>query len=321
MCIQETATQSPKVSVIVPVYNGAEFMREAIDSALRQTYENIEILVINDGSNDGGQTDKIAREYGDKIRYFVKENGGVSSALNLGLEKMTGEYFSWLSHDDKYEPEKVAESVRILQKFDFREDLIAITGIKFINAQSETIREIPQTFPAGEICDGHAVIARMLTKGTLDGCGMLIPKAAFQKCGGFDETLRYNQDALMWYKFFSNGCTLVSDAQHNTMYRQHKNQTSKTRRDLLIHDTLKSSAEIIPMFTACDTADGGNLLYLYAMRTAMNDCRAAVQKCVQAGKAAKVLSRPQILRIHVQVLYGKLRVLLKKIYVKLMFRR
>ena len=125
----------------------------------------------------------------------------------------------------------------------------------------------------------------------------------------------------MWYKFFANGFSLVSDAQHNTMYRQHKNQTSKTRRDLLIHDTLKSSAEIIPMFTACDTENGTNLLYLYAMRTAMNDCRAAVQKCVQAGKAAKVLSRPQILRIHVQVLYGKLRVLLKKIYVKLMFRR
>lgn len=250
MCIQETATQSPKVSVIVPVYNGADYVGEAIESALGQTYENLEIIVVNDGSTDGGATENLVLSYGDKIQYYCKENGGVSSALNLGIEKMTGEYFSWLSHDDKYEPEKVAESVRMLQKFDFREDLIAITGIKFINAQSETIRVIPQTFPAGEICDGHAVIARMLTKGTLDGCGMLIPKAAFQKCGGFDETLRYNQDALMWYKFFANGFSLVSDAQHNTMYRQHKNQTSKTRRDLLIHDTLKSIAEIIPIFTA-----------------------------------------------------------------------
>ena len=58
--------------------------------------------MVNDGSNDGGKTAWIAKSYGDKIRYIEKENGGVSSALNLGIEAMTGEYFSWLSHDDEY---------------------------------------------------------------------------------------------------------------------------------------------------------------------------------------------------------------------------
>ena len=75
----------PKVSIVIPVYNGANYLGEAIDSALEQTYENIEIIVVNDGSTDDGATREIALSYGDRIRYFEKENGGVSSALNLGI--------------------------------------------------------------------------------------------------------------------------------------------------------------------------------------------------------------------------------------------
>ena len=64
---------NPLVSIVIPVYNGSNYMQEAIDSALAQTYENIEVIVVNDGSTDN--TDEIARSYGDKIKYFVKENG------------------------------------------------------------------------------------------------------------------------------------------------------------------------------------------------------------------------------------------------------
>ena len=109
---------NPKVSIIIPVYNGSNYLREAIDSALAQTYKNLEILVINDGSNDKGKTDKIAKSYGNKIRYFKKENGGVATALNLGIKKMTGEYFSWLSHDDLYYPNKVKKQIRFLKTLD-----------------------------------------------------------------------------------------------------------------------------------------------------------------------------------------------------------
>ena len=90
----------PLVSIVIPVYNGSNFVREAIDSALAQTYDNVEIIVVNDGSTDEGKTREIALSYGDKIRYFEKPNGGVSSALNMGISNMQGQYFSWLSHDD-----------------------------------------------------------------------------------------------------------------------------------------------------------------------------------------------------------------------------
>ena len=105
---------NPKVSIVIPVYNGSNYLREAIDSALAQTYKNIEVIVINDGSNDNGKTDKICKSYGKRIRYFKKENGGVSSALNMGIEKMEGEYFSWLSHDDVYLPRKIETQIKFL---------------------------------------------------------------------------------------------------------------------------------------------------------------------------------------------------------------
>ena len=93
---------TPKVSIIIPVYNGSNYLDNAINCALCQTYENLEVIVVNDGSTDEGKTREIALKYSDKIRYFEKANGGVSSALNLGIREMGGEYFSWLSHDDVY---------------------------------------------------------------------------------------------------------------------------------------------------------------------------------------------------------------------------
>ena len=104
--------ERPKVSIVIPVYNGERYVRYAIDSALAQTYDNIEIIVVNDGSTD--KTDEIVKSYGNKVRYIKKKNGGVSSALNMAIEKMKGEYFSWLSHDDTYEPTKIEDEIDYL---------------------------------------------------------------------------------------------------------------------------------------------------------------------------------------------------------------
>ena len=82
---------NPRVSIVIPVYNGSNYLSEAIESALNQTYGNTEVIVVNDGSCDAGRTEDIARDYGEKIRYFVKENGGVASALNTGIRRMTGD--------------------------------------------------------------------------------------------------------------------------------------------------------------------------------------------------------------------------------------
>ncbi len=110
----------PLVSVIIPVYNGENYLQQAIDSVINQTYEKIEIIVVNDGSTDHGATEKIALSYGSKIRYFQKENGGVATALNYGINQMEGDYFAWLSHDDIFYPEKIKKQMHALLDSDCR---------------------------------------------------------------------------------------------------------------------------------------------------------------------------------------------------------
>ena len=128
---------NPLVSIIIPVYNGSNYMCEAIDSALAQTYKNIEIIVVNDGSDDAGKTEEIARNYGNKIRYICKNNGGVSTALNTGIANMKGLYFSWLSHDDIYTPDKIEKEICALSRL-ANKDTIILCESGYIDENSDT---------------------------------------------------------------------------------------------------------------------------------------------------------------------------------------
>ena len=190
---------NPLVSIIIPVFNGANYMREAIDSALAQTYANLEIIVVNDGSIDDGQTEAIAKSYGDKIRYFSKENGGCASALNLGIANMCGEYFSWLSHDDRYMPEKIDRQVKLLSKLDNKNTII-YGGYEIINSNSEpqgTMR--PDLFLPPEKLN---IPLLPLLRGLIHGCSLLIPKKYFDEVGTFNINLQTTQDYALWFDMF-----------------------------------------------------------------------------------------------------------------------
>lgn len=91
-----------KVSVIVPVYNVEEYLSKCLESLVNQTLEDIEIIVVNDGTKDNSQKiiDKYSKKYPNKIKSFIKENGGLSSARNYGLKYATGEYIGFVDSDD-----------------------------------------------------------------------------------------------------------------------------------------------------------------------------------------------------------------------------
>lgn len=103
-----------KVSVIIPTYNSVRFVTEAIDSVLNQTFKDFEILVVDDGSKDETK-EVLAEKYGDSIRYLNKENGGVSSARNYGIEKAIGKYVAFLDADDVWMPKKLEKQVELLE--------------------------------------------------------------------------------------------------------------------------------------------------------------------------------------------------------------
>lgn len=189
----------PKVTVIIPVYNGSKYLREAIDSALGQTYPNVEVIVVNDGSTDGGATERIALSYGNRIRYLAKENGGVSTALNLGIGKMTGEYFSWLSHDDVYYPQKIEAQMKYLFENRLR-DTILYGGYELINESSQTVAQIKpdNLYPEEKL----NIPLLPILKGLINGCSLLIHKSHFEKTGPFDINLKLAQDYALWFKMF-----------------------------------------------------------------------------------------------------------------------
>lgn len=226
----------PLVSIVIPVYNGANYLREAIDSALNQTYKNIEILVINDGSNDSGATDAIARSYGSRIRYFKKENGGVATALNLGIKEMRGDYFSWLSHDDLYVPNKIEAQIKYLKKISNHHRVI-FSDCKFIDGSGLDIGEVK----AGGI-ENYSIKYHLTKKSTIHGCSLLIPKDTLLKAGGFNESLRATQDYDMWYRI-SDYVEFDYLSLPLVLSRQHAGQDSRTlgRKMITECDNLKKN--------------------------------------------------------------------------------
>lgn len=309
----------PLVSIVIPVYNGSNFVKEAIDSALNQTYKNIEIIVVNDGSRDNGATEQIALSYGDKIRYIHKENGGVSSALNVGIKNMRGEYFSWLSHDDLYTPTKIETSVAALFEAGLQERLIMCCGGSLINESGDFIKNISAPFEDGKICTPDKLIEESVKGYTFNGCCLLIPKKAFDECGCFDETLRYSQDKVMWYHLFLKKYSVIYKNDNCVMNRVHSAQVTQTRNDLFMHDSFCIAEELAPIF-AERSSKNNNLLYIFACRHAIYNCKDVVKLCKKIAKEKNLFSFIQKIKLFTYCLYGKTRRNFKKIYYKLFLR-
>lgn len=228
----------PLVTIIIPVYNGSNFVSEAIDAALAQTYKNIEILVINDGSKDDGASERIALSYGDKITYYYKENGGVSTALNFALEKMHGEWFSWLSHDDLYYPQKIEKQIVFLNQLLENEPNIDLKKT-ILHCATESIDKDGKIIKTPDYSDIDIkektldVIIGNVYNYRLSGCSFLLPYAAYKDMGGFRVDIRTVSDVEYWYRLLFNGyqfyCMKNDILVKN---RSHGKQVGKTKVSL-----------------------------------------------------------------------------------------
>jgi glycosyltransferase involved in cell wall biosynthesis len=185
---------NPLVSIIIPVYNGTNFLHEAIDSARSQTFTDYEILVVDDGSTD--KTWELIQSYGNKIRGFQKENGGVASALNLGITEMRGKYFAWLSHDDLWVPEKLEKQVAFLKKNpQFK---ACYTDFFVADETGKILKEVETPwYPRPQSI--KALFGRMY----IGGCTMMIDRSCFDTVGLFNKQLRTTQDGEMWLRILS----------------------------------------------------------------------------------------------------------------------
>lgn len=213
---------NPLITIIIPVYNGENFLSKAIDSAIGQTYKDIEVLVIDDGSKD--KTKEIVQKFSDKrIKYIYKNNGGVASALNLGINNAKGEYISWLSHDDYYLPDKLEKQVTILNGLDPKDRSKTIIYSAFQEMNEDNIIydkfEPHKKAPIEKLTNPY--YPNLL--GYVNGCTTLIPTNSLKEIGLFDENLFYTQDSDMWFRLFPKN-KVYYQADITLVSRKHKEQ-------------------------------------------------------------------------------------------------
>ncbi|MEI0448021.1 glycosyltransferase [Brachyspira intermedia] len=218
---------NPLISIIIPVYNGENYIKDAINSAFNQTYKNIEIIVVDDGSKDN--TANIIKGFENKVKYIYKNNGGVASALNCGIKSSKGDYISWLSHDDVYYPNKIEEEVNELKNVD--EKTVIYSGFEFVNEKLELITVFENSSKTEYRRLNNNFYSILLSD--IGGCTLLIPKEVFNNVGFFDEKLLCVQDYDFWFRMFRYGYKVKYIPKVLLQYRMHGKQDSNSKKDFL----------------------------------------------------------------------------------------
>ncbi|MDD6307952.1 MAG: glycosyltransferase [Clostridia bacterium] len=235
--------KKPLVSIVIPVYNGDNYVREAIESALAQSYDNIEIVVVNDGSPDEGKTKAACMEYEGKINYYEKENGGCSSALNYGVKVAKGEYISWLSHDDLYYPDKIKHQVELYaQKNLDKNNVIISSRGDLIDKDGKKI--FHPLYGKNGYLDSLESFKYLLFVKCFSGCGLLIPKCLFEQGLYFREDMHFVLDWNLWLKFAINGAHFFVDDHILVSIRQHSMQVTEKHKELYKKETVETEEEL-----------------------------------------------------------------------------
>ncbi len=196
---------NPKVSVVIPTYNRAEKVRKSVESVLAQSFTDLEVIVVDDGSSD--ETEQaLKRAFGDRIRYHFQPNQGVSVARNKGIEEAKGEWIAFLDSDDMWEKEKLEWQFTALDRFS-PQCAACYTDVLFFNhSETRTMFQLAeQSYRHEDAMGVNTEVLRLLVKP--GGAGMVVclssflaRKDAVRKTGGFDPSLLYSQDSEFMFR-------------------------------------------------------------------------------------------------------------------------
>ena len=207
--------QNPLVSVVIPTYNRAHYLGEAIDSVLQQTYPHYEIIVIDDGSKDN--TPEVVAKYGSRVISVRKENGGLARARNAALSHVKGELVCFLDDDDRWVPEKLEKQVACFQE-DPALDLCYSASVTFM--EGEEVR-IEDGF-IGEKADFHTVLNHEFPPIMT----LMVRTSVMQELNGFDTTVPGVEDWDLELKLFA-GYKVRGIRERLVEIRNHRNNMSK----------------------------------------------------------------------------------------------
>jgi glycosyltransferase involved in cell wall biosynthesis len=207
----------PKISVIIPAYNQADYLGESIQSVLHQDYKDFEIVVVDDGSTDN--TAQVVREFSDpRVGYVYQENRGLAGARNTGIRNSCGQYLSFLDSDDLFLPENLSLLVTELENN---------PDVGFVSGQVIPVDENGK--PVGKIFENHLPSDPsflLLGNPVQVGC-MMLRRSHQEKVGYFDESLRSYEDWDMWLRLARAGCKMRWLPRPVSEYRFHTGQMTR----------------------------------------------------------------------------------------------
>jgi glycosyltransferase involved in cell wall biosynthesis len=225
-------THRPRVSVIIIFFNAADFLQEAIESVLSQTYEHWELLLVDDGSNDGSS--ELARKYASqnpsRIRYLEHEghqNWGMSAARNLGIRNASGEYIAFLDADDYWLPNRLETHVGVL---DLHPEVGMLYGTtrywySWTGRPKDHERDyVPELGVRRDTLFDPPALLPLLLEGRIEvpcTCSILVRRDVVQKIGGFEESFRGMYEDQAFYAKVCLSAPVLAIGDCLAWYRQH----------------------------------------------------------------------------------------------------
>jgi glycosyltransferase involved in cell wall biosynthesis len=181
----------PKVTVVVPTYNRAKWVEEAIQSVLRQSFSDFSLVVVDDGSTDN--TKEVVLKFRDpRVKYLYQENRGVSAARNSGVRASTSEYIAFLDSDDMYLDNAIEKSIHAMTQnpsvgFTFGQ-------INIMKSDGKVYSTKKPSFPCSTVVEQTDHVRKMLYYGHITLSTLVVKRSCFEAVGGFNEDLRYFED-------------------------------------------------------------------------------------------------------------------------------
>ena len=211
-----------KVSVILPTFNGASrgYFEQSAKSVLAQTYQDIELLIIDDGSGDDTKKASEDLAQDSRVRYIYQENKGLSGARNTGIENATGDYIAFIDDDDIWQPEKIERQVRFFEASGDERIGMVFTHIALIDGAGKVVGD-QRHFASGDIYKD------LFFENVIDSpSSVLIKTEVIKTCGTFTESLKSCEDYELWFRI-AKKYTIYSINELLVMYRVHQNKMSR----------------------------------------------------------------------------------------------
>lgn len=216
---------APQVSVVIPVYNVAAYIAETLESVFAQTYENYEIIAVNDGSTDADELQAALAPYFDRIIYAEQKNAGAAQARNTAISLARGELLAFLDGDDVWLPDFLRSQTEFLRRNDY--EMVYCDALIFGERFFENQTFMKNAPSAGAVSTVSLILAEcnVITSGTI------LKKETLEKTGVFDVELKRMQDFDLWFRLAKNGVRIGYQREVLLKYRVRPDNLSGTSVD------------------------------------------------------------------------------------------